>query len=300
VVGFGAIGTYLLSHSNAATPGVSGATYRVWTWNIAGEKINKGDATTGITQVAVHSIVSRNIDLAAFNEICKDQYIDIIKRLEDAGWNKASKFSYFSVAIKTSGSCNGRGGGNAIFIKNGIGDVDVMKLADDVVKERRNLLCSTIGKTSDTFCTTHISIKNMSNGKPADTVQIGEVRDKVEQYYKSGRRVIIAGDFNAQPSYARLDGWYAPSVNTAANGNNHGAYREIDDLDARCPGYGERTENANDKTVPCASGSKIDLIFFRENLVSHYDGDSLSISKECTGGTSCSDHRILYGTVTFK
>ena len=135
--------------------------------------------------------------------------------------------------------------------------------------------------------------------QPANDAQLAQVNTKLEQYYNSGRRVIIAGDFNAQPSYGRLNGWYAPSVSTTANGNNSGAYREIDDQDATCPGYGERTEAPNDKPSPCNQGTKIDLIFFRENLVSSYSADALTISGNCSG-RACSDHDILTGTVTFK
>ena len=303
---FATIGVALLSHSSAAVPGASGVTYNVWTWNIAGEKINKGKTTTGVTRTAANSIVSRDVQLASFNEICKDQYNDVVKRLKNAKWSNASRFSYFAMAVKTKSSCRGHGGGNAIFVKAGLSNVTVTKLADDIAKERRNLVCAMIGKTSDTFCTTHITIQTnlvkltaTDTPQPANVVQLAQVNAKLEQYYNSGRRVIIAGDFNSQPSYGRLNGWYAPSVSTPANGNNSGAYREIDDLDARCPGYGERTENTNDKATPCPSGSKIDLIFFRENLVSSYSADALTISNNCSG-RACSDHDILTGHVTFK
>lgn len=299
VLGFGSIGSYLLSHSKAATPGAPGATYRVWTWNVAGQKMNKGKTTTGMTSAAVSSILARKVDLVSFNELCKNQYNDVQSQLKKAGWNASASFSHFAASRTDNSTCGGNDYGNAIFSKNGLGKAEVLKLAEDGSKERRNLLCATIADSTDTFCTTHITIQTTKvNGKPANIAQLGEVKDKLEQYYKNGRRVIIAGDFNAQPNYGRLNNWYAPSVATPANPNNSGAYREIDDLDARCLGYGEKTQGANNNS-PCKIGSKIDFIFFRENLVSRYSGDTLTIANGCTGG-ACSDHRILYGSVTFK
>ncbi len=57
------------------------------------------------------------------------------------------------------------------------------------------------------------------------------------------------GDLNAQPHHGRLDDWYSASVDTAHNGSNHGAYRELDDRDRRCPGHGETTTSG---TRPCS------------------------------------------------
>jgi hypothetical protein len=121
---------------------------------------------------------------------------------------------------------------------------------------------------------------------------------RLEDYHAVGDTVIIAGDFNAQPDYGRMNGWYSSSLDVPNNSNNTGHYRELDDTDDRCLGYGERTQT--DPTGgPCGLGKKIDLIFVRENkLVGTYSGNSLSISSACGG--PCSDHRIVTGTVTVR
>lgn len=109
--------------------------------------------------------------------------------------------------------------------------------------------------------------------------------------------VILAGDLNNQPDYARLDKWYSSSLNTPYNSANYGSYRELDDTDTRCAGYGEVTVDNGDNGGPCGLGRKIDFIFVRENrLVGSYPGDSLPISTVCDG--YCSDHRIVIGAAT--
>lgn len=66
--------------------------------------------------------------------------------------------------------------------------------------------------------------------------------------------VILAGDLNNQPDYARLDKWYSSSPNTPYNSANYGSYRELDDTDTRCAGYGEVTV---DNGGPCGLGRKM-------------------------------------------
>jgi hypothetical protein len=76
-------------------------------------------------------------------------------------------------------------------------------------------------------------------------------------------------------------------------------------------GYGEWTATGTPgATPPCSTTqpqAKIDLMFVRENrLAGSYSGDSLSISTACSGiaatanypAGSCSDHRVIIGTVT--
>ncbi len=107
--------------------------------------------------------------------------------------------------------------------------------------------------------------------------------------------MLFAGDLNSQPHDGRLNRWYSPAVATAHNASNTGAYRELDDTDPRCAGYGETTTPGT-AGGRCGQSAKIDMIFVRANrVVGSYSADSLPIPS--CGASPCSDHRILLGTV---
>ena len=161
------------------------------------------------------------------------------------------------------------------------------------------------------FCTTHITTNNDTapNGKQYNENQLDFVLGRMEAFNSAGDTAVIAGDFNSQPHYGRLNNWYSTTLNVANNGGNTGAYRELDDNDSgNCLGYGEWTATGTPgATPPCGSLAKIDLIFARQSrLVGAYSSDSLSISTACSGipatsaypAGSCSDHRIVIGTAT--
>ncbi|WP_203919325.1 endonuclease/exonuclease/phosphatase family protein [Rugosimonospora africana] len=267
------------------------ATYHVWTWNVAGWAIHRGSTTDGLITVLTNSIRNRAADFAALNELCWSQYKAVQANLRDSGWPQdVLNFSRFEPHNSTG--CGGEPFGLAIFSKAPLGTADRYALADDGTSETRKLLCAPLSDRPHLrFCTTHLTPWDPD----FNTAQLNQVLSYVESYNAAGDTVIIAGDFNAQPSYGRLDSWYSPSVNTTYNSGNRGAYRELDDTDTRCIGYGENT--VADGDGPCGPGKKIDLIFVRENrLVGTYDGDSLDISDSCGG--PCSDHRITIGTVT--
>ena len=186
-------------------------------------------------------------------------------------------------------------------------------------------LCSPQGRVGCTrFCTTHITTSgdlSSSNGLPHNVNQLNAVLKELEAYRAEGATVIIAGDFNAQPSYRRLDNWYSGELDVPANQDNAGSYRELDDNDsAHCRGFGEWTAAGAPGALPPCAGSesrctvatadgcgKIDLIFVREDrIVGDYTSDSLAISSSCGWSRerpgeypagSCSDHRIVTGTV---
>ncbi|WUN23379.1 helix-turn-helix domain-containing protein [Streptomyces sp. NBC_00316] len=170
-------------------------------------------------------------------------------------------------------------------------------MPDDGTAEKRNLLCAPLTDgTATRFCTTHITTSQSFN-----VAQLESVRQKLEDYHTAGETVLIAGDFNAQPHYGRLNSFYAPSLDVPNNGNNTGAYRELDDNDTgNCLGYGKWTADGTPGAAPpCGGNTKTDLISVRESaLAGPYSEDSLAISTSCTGVATCSDHRIVVGTVT--
>lgn len=273
------------------------ATYNIWTWNVAGWKMHRGSTTNGLIPALANSIRNRSVHFAALNELCWSQYKAVQANLRNSGWPQdVENFSRFEPHNDTA--CGGEPFGVAIFSRAPLGGANRYALAADGSSETRKLLCAPLeARPRLRFCTTHITPSNeVINGQKVNERQLGEVLSRLETFHGNGDTVLIAGDFNAQPNYGRLDGWYASSLNHPNNANNRGAYRELDDTEPTCYGYGEKTQEAGD-LGPCGQVKKVDLIFVRQNrIVGSYSGDSLAISTNCGG--LCSDHRILIGTVT--
>lgn len=294
------------------------ATYHVWHWNVAGNTMHDGSTTDGMVAGAVSSILNRNASFVAFNELCWGQYKAIQSRLRAEGWPvDVNNYSRFAASLgPTSGVCNGNEEfGNAIFSRQPLGAATRFTLPSDGRAEQRNLLCDNLLNTPRMrFCTTHITTSNAlgDNGLAHNVNQLNYVLDRLEAYRAAGDTVVIAGDFNAQPHYGRLNNWYSSTLSTPNNGSNTGRYRELDDTDSgNCPGYGEWTATGTPGAVPPCSATqpqgKLDLIFVRDDRIGGaYNGDSLSISTTCTGIPAtpaypaglCSDHRIVIGSVT--
>jgi endonuclease/exonuclease/phosphatase family metal-dependent hydrolase len=137
------------------------------------------------------------------------------------------------------------------------------------------------------------------------------VLDSLEGHAATEETVLLAGDLNAQPHYGRLDGWYDRSLTAPANDGNTGFYRELDDADPRCPGYGEATAlGPSGDLPPCGGGAKVDHVFVRsDRIAGPYSADALAIPHQCDGvpespgvraAGACSDHHVLLGTVTVR
>ncbi|MEV5612610.1 endonuclease/exonuclease/phosphatase family protein [Streptomyces sp. NPDC052225] len=281
-------------------PRATGTTYRVWQWNVAGNTLHHGSTTDRLPEAAAASITERNIDFAAFNEVCHGQFQRIRQNLIDAGWPEdPDTFDRFEPGLPGGDPeiCGGDSYGIALFSKAPLGPADRRTLPDDGTGEPRKLLCAPLAKTPHRrLCTTHIGISQevADNGKLYSANQLDDVLDTVERYHAAGDTVILAGDFNAQPTYDRL--WPYQT-------RHGGHYRELDDSDkGHCPGYGEWTADDVPGTAPpCGDKAKIDMIFVREDRIAGpYSADALPIPRGCTGTPACSDHRILTGTVVLK
>ncbi|WP_329060195.1 endonuclease/exonuclease/phosphatase family protein [Streptomyces sp. NBC_01429] len=286
--------------SAATTP-----TYNVWHWNIAGNTLHRGSTTDGLVDAAVSSIRNRNADFVSVNEMCFTQYKAFQAALVSAGWPQdTGNFSRFAeTRAADSGLCGGSGAyGNAIFSKRPLATSKQYTLPSDGRAENRKMLCAPLeAEPLMKFCAVHITTSNeTTDGVRNNERQINHVLATLDGFDAAGQTYIIAGDFNAQPHYGRLNGFYAPSANTVNNPSNTGSHRELDDADPdHCPGYGEWTAVGTPSvTPPCGGSAKIDQIFVRESrIVGSYSADSLGISTSCTGVSACSDHRILIGTV---
>jgi endonuclease/exonuclease/phosphatase family metal-dependent hydrolase len=295
-----AVAGVLLMFVGLALPAhaATNVTYTAWTWNVAGWTIHRGSTTDGLVPALTSSVQNRGAQLVAVNELCQGQYSAIQASLKAAGWpSDPTNFSRFEAHSSTA--CGGQPFGLAIFSKYPLGAANRYTLSSDGDDEARKLLCAPLeARPHLRFCTTHITTSNLViNGQKINETQLNEVRSRLEGFNTAGDTVIIAGDFNAQPNYGRLNNWYSSTLNTSYNSSNTGAYRELDDTDTRCTGYGEETTAIGTSGEGlCGQEPKVDLIFVRANRISgSYSADSLAIPT--CGSSPCSDHRVLYGSV---
>lgn len=285
------------------TAGVTGtATYKVWHWNVAGDESNFGSTTNGLVDAIIGSVKYRDPDFVSLNEVCPAQYRSVLKGLQDAGWPQSpTNFARFEPMPDVDGTgCHTATGtvepyGVAVFSKFAPSGTDRVTLPADGDKARK-LLCVPVASQPGglRFCSTHITFKAETKA-----AQLDAVRGKMNEF---GGTVITAGDFNTQPHDPLLDTWYAPSVATPDNGGNTGAFRELDDLDTLCPGWGEQsTEGA--LLGKCGQKAKVDHVFVPESRLVSYDEDTHPIATErCTNRNGvyipCSNHRIVDASVT--
>jgi len=274
-------------------------TYNVWLQNIAGWKMHRASTTNGLVEAVTGSILNRDADFVAFNEMCRQQYNAIIGALRSAGWPQdPTNFARFG-AVR-SDVCDGQDFGNAVFSKHALGNASRFLLPDDGTIAEHSVLCAPLqDQPTVRFCTTHITTSNVViDGVKANQRQLDAANARMEEHHRAGETVIIAGDFNAQPNYGRMNGWYSSNLDTPNNPDNTGYYRELDDDDPQhCLGYGEPTVGVGDPPGQCVPEKKIDMIFVREDrMVGDYWADALAIAQSCGG--PCSDHKILIGQVT--
>lgn len=280
-----------------AVPGTAAAATTpttVWQWNIAGNTMHHGSTTDGLIPAATSSIVHRNAQFVGINELCHQQYTALVTSLRAAGFPQdPGNFARFEPSTPggQSSICAGQQYGIGLFSAAPLGTARRYALPDARhPNETRKLLCAPLAARPHlVYCTTHL-VPDDAYLQP----QLDAVRSRIDGFRAAGDTVLISGDFNAQPNSARLNGWYSSSVDTPANRDNTGRYRELDDTDGGCPGYGEWTFGSTGG--PCGLGTKLDLLFVREDTVAGaYQEDSLAVPTTCGG--PCSDHRAIVGTV---
>lgn len=283
----------------------SSVTVRVWSWNVAGHTMHRGSTTDGLIPAATSSIVNRDADVVMLQELCEQQYTALIGSLRAAGWPEdPDNFARFEPNLSgASAVCGGRGFGIAVLLRGGAGSAQRVVLPDDDTPESHRVLCVPFAaQPLLRACTTHITASNTvaADGRKVNERQLQAALAVADGHTAAGRTVLVGGDLNAQPSYGRLNGWYSPTVDTAVNGSNSGAYRELDDTDTRCPGYGEGTAVGSTGS-PCTDPqTKIDHVFVAEDRVAGaYSGDALAVPTTCTIG-ACSDHRVYTGIAPLR
>ncbi len=272
------------------------ATYTVFTWNVAGWAMHRGSVADELVPTVSRSIQGSGAQLVALNEVCEDQYRALVASLRAAGWpDDPADFARFEP--HGPDYCGGQAFGVAIFSKAPLGDASRFVLSSDGTPEGRRMLCAPLAsRVHLRFCTSHVTwVNDVVDGQRATATQLNEVLRRLESFNAAGDTVLLAGDLNAQPQYRRLDTWYSSAVATAQNASNTGAYRELDDTDPRCPGYGEATTPGSRGGL-CGQAAKIDFIFVRaDHVVGSYTADSVDIPS--CDASPCSDHRAEIGTV---
>ena len=272
------------------------ATYTVWTWNVAGWAMHAGSATDALVPTISSSVQTLGAPLVTLNELCEGQYRALLASLRAAGWpDDPTNFARFEPHGPTD--CGGQAFGVAILSKAPLGAASRLVLSSDGSPEGRRLLCAPLESHPHLrFCTSHITPETtVIDGQRITETQLNEVHSRLESFNAAGDTVLFAGDLNSQPHDGRLNRWYSPAVATAHNASNTGAYRELDDADPRCAGYGETTTPGT-AGGRCGQSPKVDMVFVRANrVVGSYSADSLPIAS--CGASPCSDHRILLGTV---
>ncbi|MFH9955101.1 endonuclease/exonuclease/phosphatase family protein [Streptomyces roseolus] len=327
----------LLTNATGASvvpPEAPAVTYTAWTWNISGHKMNHGRTDSGLIEEAVGSIrrAENAVDFVSFNEICYSQYRAV--RAQLASWNPDNpSFARFQEAIPAGSKgadgrriCGGESFGKALFSRHRLGDAEYRTFAqesglyyrsDDGVRRplMNGLLCAPlVDRPAMRFCSVHIGPIS-TRKKPYGHHQLVELDGILDGFADAGLTYMIAGDFNANPDYDRLNRLYAPEVpepsGSRGRAPNYDEDRELDDTDSSCPGYGEETSAEPQAGLPCGlSRPKIDMIFVRGDRLASpdYSADAKAIPS-CTeideagalkpgNSEPCSDHRVLIGRAT--
>src|SRR5699024_8058614 len=81
-----AAGALVAMNSHHAVADANAASYNVWQLNIAGNTLHDASTTDGLIENFTKSIVNRNADFVAMNEVCRNQYKAMQKSLIAAGW----------------------------------------------------------------------------------------------------------------------------------------------------------------------------------------------------------------------
>lgn len=233
--------------------------------------------------------------IIAFNEICYTQYKKIKVDLVARGyrWAYSTTTTGNACANFDASSTNL---GQAMFIKHSTSTPTALvstihPLPQGTGLEPREMICTdvTIDGKLVKVCVVHIT--HHAAYRPQ---QIATVANLAAGWINSGQRVIIAGDFNAEPQDAEMTPMYSHSGGT-------GLFQEADESDS-CPApltacrAGERTFwEVKAFYDPPATPKKIDYIFFSEAHFGNPTGDAKSALPD-----PITDHNLLQGSAPWQ
>lgn len=244
------------------------------TFNMCGNKCYQGsnDAASDVVRSVTRATPQPTSIM--LQEVCRSQFDKI-----DADLPRHT--GYFTTT-KFNGCANGEDYGIAVLVKSSsyavVHDERLGEPFGDVGRERRRLLCLThqVSGASQPLvsCSTHVtSVRKNSPHTVSDernrNYQINQVAAHTKKLW-DGNKVVVGGDFNAEPTSTDMDAMYHRSYSIAGRG----IFREAD----------------GDDNAPTRGDAKIDYLF-----LSRLD---FKKSRGIVTDAKRSDHRLLWGWAT--
>jgi endonuclease/exonuclease/phosphatase family metal-dependent hydrolase len=243
--------------AGAPSPDPVPSTVTVITLNVCGGKCRQTQGLTAWIDRLARQIRVADADIVLLQEICRQQYTELVRRLESDGSQLAYTGAWNPTLRDEDCAQWGAGPadfGNAMLVRGlkSLSGTRSWKLPNPDGDEARGLLCGTAALRAGriTTCVTHIDYHSA-----AREAQIPFVAETAVEA-GGGGPLILGGDFNAAPNADVLSALYSPPLGT-------GAFIEFGAVD---PTHSQRLDCMG-PVVPCRTGSttanreKIDYIF---------------------------------------
>ena len=227
----------------------------------------------------------RGVDAITFQELCKTQ----VTQLKNAGYTV-----FWSLQRERNATEDRCRKGNAIATPRTFGKLRSYKLlealpGEPITNDKQRfftLLCADLkgtGVKHTTVCTTHFPLgyDAGTTGKQNRITMANKVRRIVNAKIAKGRRVVLTGDFNAQPRMAPLDRFYRVK--------GTGRFWEGDQ---KCG----KTKVCRDMAKTTSSGRKLDYFFVSSPGVKKVNG----VWKKPVRRYDKKGHYVVLGSVNFR
>lgn len=286
-----------VARADTADP-VNWPTPRFLSYNVKGaaQPIYQGDPQVWAAKV-VGAMNHWDTDLIMFQEMCYGQYQTLKQAIATESTDPYD--SVWGAGLAVAKGCAQWGSdqrfGLAIFAKGGLGTFDlssrvVYTLPRPVPAENRIELCAKAAVRSHSVWACDVHVDFTPGNQEA---QVAAVAQHTNVFVNEGYPVVLAGDFNMNPTASPLDHLYDHHGGT-------GLFQEVDENDksyftgTACPQTGDRCRSGEPTEDPVCSPDtdktgKIDYIFVSALAFDTVRGDAAA----CTPGLS--DHHLLRG-----
>ncbi|PPK92205.1 endonuclease/exonuclease/phosphatase family metal-dependent hydrolase [Kineococcus xinjiangensis] len=260
---------------------------------------------------AVAQAVQHGADAITLQELCESD-AKYLRTPDGGGWNVLWRVQVNSPESNCPGVVvNGvtrQAKGVAILSKHRFGEDRTENLysydpapVDDPLREYK-LICQQLlgtGVEKSWVCTTHLALGyDEMDGSAFRQRQITKITNLLDPWVTDGRRVVLTGDFNAEPDTANLAALYR----VTAGGTDSDKFWEGDQNDPNfCPnGPCQNMQNTTDPKRDANGdivrpGRELDYFLVSHRRVNPRDG----LKKEVTPSTT-SGHHIIRGEVVFQ
>ncbi|MEV6304579.1 endonuclease/exonuclease/phosphatase family protein [Actinoplanes sp. NPDC051861] len=279
-------------------------------WNMAGSVRNEG--APDVVDRLVTEIRNTQPDLVSVNEMCETQYVDLIKKLDQAGYHMESKFHPSRVNIpdcylhwiSPTNPTPPVTSGNAVFARGTkISTKGYEFTSSDKLEERgveigddRSVACMTFKPMAVdkdlVACSTHLAQENGTDYTKPEA----QIRELARVFGPAADKApfVLMGDFNRPPPNAALGTLYSEPIGT-------GVFSEVDE-ERNCFGVGNLCEisQGGSPTHGGHNGQKIDFVFVSRRFA-YLNG--LNVAVNTSVGTcgqdnhECSDHYLFHSMV---